>query len=74
MVASIMHLLEQSLQFCKDFDLCLRTVFIISHKCMHLIIHFNPGATGLFLHIPLVSLPSNILAEIPVTSSSIDDV
>jgi hypothetical protein len=30
---------------------------IMYYKCMHLIIHFNPGATWLFLHTSFISLP-----------------
>jgi hypothetical protein len=38
------HALLQSLKFCMDFKHA-RMVLIIYHKCMHLIIHFNPIAT-----------------------------
>ncbi len=40
------------------------------YKCMHLIIHFDPGATQLFLHTPFLLLLFNILTEMPIASSS----
>jgi hypothetical protein len=45
-VPCIMHEPLQSLQFCMNFN-HLWVVLIIYYKCMHLIIHFNPGATWL---------------------------
>ncbi len=45
---------------------------IIYYKHMHLIIHFNPGATQLFLQNFFLSLLFNILTEMPVASSSVD--
>jgi hypothetical protein len=50
----------------------LRVVLTIYYKCMHLIIHFNPGANQLFLHSFFLSLLFNILTDMPVASSSID--
>jgi hypothetical protein len=39
---------------------------------MYLTIHFNPGATWLFLHTFFLSLLFNILTEVPVATSTID--
>jgi hypothetical protein len=37
---------------------------------MHLVIHFNPGATWLFLCTLSLSLPFNILTDMPVANNS----
>ncbi len=70
-IPCMMHENWQSLQFCMNFN-HLGVVLILYYKRMHLIIHFNPGATQLFLCIFFLSLLFNILTEIPVASSSID--
>ncbi len=67
----VVYLPCQCLQCCMDF-IHLRMVLIIDQKCMHLVIHFNPGATWLFLHTPFHPLPLNTCTEIPVVSCSID--
>jgi hypothetical protein len=50
----------------------LGLVLIIYYKRMYLIIHFNLGATWQSLHTFFLSLPFNILTEVPVASGSID--
>jgi hypothetical protein len=70
-IPSIMHEPSQSLQFCTNCN-HLRVVLIISYKCMHLIIHFNPGETQLFLHTSFLSLPFNIVTEMAAACSSKD--
>ncbi len=70
-VPCIMHEPWQSLQFCMNFN-HLGVVSILFYKCMHLIIHFNPGATRLFLCTFSLSLLFNILTDMPVANSSID--
>ncbi len=62
-VPCIMHEPWQSLQFCTNFN-HLGVVSILFYKSMHLIIHFNPGATRLFLCTFSLSLPFNILTDI----------
>jgi hypothetical protein len=49
----------------------LRVDLIIYYKCMHHIIHFNPGTTWLFLHISFLFLSFNILTEFQVASGSL---
>ncbi len=67
-IPCLMHQPSQSLQFCRNFS-NLRVVLILHHKYMHLI-KFDAGVTWLFLHTSFLSLPFNILTEIPVASSS----
>jgi hypothetical protein len=59
--------------FCSSAQISImRVVLIIYYKCINLIIHFNPGVTQLFLHTSFLSLPFNILTEMPVARSNID--
>ncbi len=67
----IMHEPWQSLQLWMNSNY-LGMVLILYYKCMDLIIHFNPGATWLVLCNFFLSLPFNILKELPVASSRID--
>ncbi len=70
LVPCIMHEPWQSLQFCMNFN-HLGVVSILYYKHIHLIIHFNPDATWLFLCTFFFSLPFNILTEMSLASRSI---
>jgi hypothetical protein len=50
----------------------LGVLFILYYKRMHLIIHFNPGVTQLFLYTFSHSLLFNILTHMPAAHSSTD--
>ncbi len=70
-IPGIMHEPWQSLQFCMNFN-HLWVVSIIYYKCMHLIIHFNPGATQVLPHTFFFPLLFNIVTEMPIANNSID--
>jgi hypothetical protein len=59
------------LQLCMNSN-HLGVVLIIYDKRMHLIIHFNQGATWLFLHPSFLTVLFNILTEMPLASNNID--
>ncbi len=68
-IPHIMHEPWQPLQICMN---SITWQWPWSFKHMHLIVHFNPGATWLFHPTFFLSLTFNILTEMPVGSSSID--
>ncbi len=70
-VPCVMHEPWQSLQFCINFN-NLGLVLILYCKHMHLIIHFNKGATRLFLCTFFLSLLFNTLTDMHVAISNLD--